>query len=127
MGKISKHSSRNNRNYIRKWHCICIGYYENNGILLIQEKVVGKFGEYGGKPTFNGIGGKYKTYFPKEWMLKQVIENIVEAYDNFLAKKLEPKLHVDGKYHIISETKAGFKIEMIIDKKCNMTTAYPLI
>lgn len=106
-----------------------LGYYENNGILQLEEKVIGKFGEYGGKSKWNGIRtkAKIKTLFPQHWTRKEVIENILEAYDNFLASKIEPILEKSGKYRINSPTKSGMIIEMFIDQNCNLLSAYPII
>lgn len=104
-----------------------LGYYEQNNILQVDEKMFGQFDQYGGKPRWNNGGGDYKTFFPQYWTRRKVIENILEAYDNFVSSGIEPILSSNGKYNIIGETNSGLKIRMFIDQNCNLLSAYPII
>jgi hypothetical protein len=115
------------QNELSGLHHDYLGYYENNNILQLDEKMFGQFGEYGGYPKWNGSGGYYKTFFPNHWTRKQVIKNILEAYDNFISSGIEPILSSNGKYNIIGETNSGLKIRMFIDQNCNLLSAYPII
>lgn len=115
-----------NDNHFDGLHHDYLGHYENSGILELENRIEGKFGEYGGIPKWNGYGGYYKTFFPKHWTRQQVIENIYEAYDNFIASNIEPTLK-KGKYRINGTTNSGLSIEMLIDQKGNLLSAYPII
>ncbi len=104
-------------------------YYEKNNILEFQEKIFGQFGEYGGRIKWNGLGvkAKIKTFFPSHWSRKKVIENILEAYNNFLTSGIDPILEKRGTFRIVSKTNSGMLIEMYIDQSCNLLSAFPII
>lgn len=110
---------------IKGLHHDFLGYLENINAIKLENVKVGKFGEYMADVIWNGTITPEKTFFPKQWTRKQVLESIIEAYDDFIASGLEPTLTLDGKYCIAGKSKSGLKIEMWIDQKANVTTAYP--
>ena len=70
---------------------------------------------------------KYKTFFPSSWPPKIVIENIMEAYNNFTGT---PVLQKNGYFKIDSFTNKGVKIRIIVredESTAKIITAFPVL
>jgi hypothetical protein len=90
-------------------------------------KVVDKTGAYKADLIVNGVKIPGKTFFPVTWSRKQVMDAIVEAYDNFKATGAKGLKSPDGKWVIQGITKEGIKIEMCITENALVKTAYPIL
>ncbi|MGE0009715.1 MAG: EndoU domain-containing protein [Candidatus Babeliales bacterium] len=113
-------------NQIKGFHHDFLGILEEKGVITLENLKIGEFGEYMADVIWNGTKTA-KTFFPKHWTRTQVLESIIEAYENFKATGIKKGPELDGKYHIKSKTNSGMEIEMYIDNKCNIVTAYPVI
>ena len=101
------------------------GFFEKNGILEFRNKIIDpKTGCY--KAEIWKDGRKIKnisSFFPCDWNREQVIDKIIEAYENIEKKIIDPK----GTITIEGLTKDKIKIKMVIEKSGKITTAYPLL
>ncbi|HJZ23006.1 MAG TPA: EndoU domain-containing protein [Candidatus Babeliales bacterium] len=83
--------------------------------------------EYDSKDIYRGykkiIG---KAFFPAEWSRQEVIDKILEAYDNYQEKGTIRSMP-DGKHRIKSVTNDGVEIIMYITKNAELKMAYPVV
>ncbi|HEV2600876.1 MAG TPA: EndoU domain-containing protein [Candidatus Babeliales bacterium] len=87
-------------------------------------KVMGKGECYKGDFLVNDTMLARKNFFPSHWTQEEVINRIVEAYENFMQSGQQPFLEKGGKYRINSFTNDGIAIEIYI-RADTITVAYP--
>ncbi len=79
------------------------------------------FGVYKAQVEINGIKKKsnegYSTFFPKHWSPQEIVDAINEAYDS--------KKYIVGNTYS-GTTNNGITIEMYLDKKGKIISAYPI-
>jgi len=100
---------------------------EKSGIIEFSEKVMHKDGFYKARLLVNGKPAKHEaSFFPAHWTREQVIDTILEAYDNFADNKITKSIENGKEILEMSElTKINIKIEFLITKTGKIITAYP--
>ncbi len=104
------------------FHHDFMGFIQKAGIILFDCIKEEAHGIYSANWYYNGIK-KQSTFFPKAWDRAKVIEKIIEAYKNQEFRELTSQ----GKWRVRGMTNEGIKIEIIINKLGEMTSAYPII
>ncbi len=112
---------------IKGLHHDLFGYLEETGIIKLEEIVSGQFGEYKARVIWNGVDCGIKCFFPKRWTPREVMKNICESYNNYMAKGIMPIAEKDGKFCITEKSNVGLEIKMYIDQQANLKTVYPVI
>jgi|GEM_PF-3423133 len=109
------------------FHHDLMGAIEKSGMVKFVNKVVDKTGAYSADLIVGGKLIRDKTFFPMTWSRQQVIDAIVEVYDNFKLTGLGAELQKDGKWLVEGTTKGGLTIQMTITQNSLITTAYPIL
>lgn len=95
------------------------GYPNTKGKTTTLVTPTNNYGLYAYNVEIDGIPkGKESTFFPKNWTPQQVVDAINEAYNNRVHEK-------NNRYR--GTCNAGFTIEMQIDIKGKVKSAYPIM
>lgn len=103
------------------------GIIEKSGIIKFTRKIVDEHGCYSTILQVEGVRPVPKTFFPADWSRGQVVNKILEAYENFKVSGISPSLGRDGKYEILGLTREGIQIKMHITQDGMMKSAYPIV
>lgn len=128
FGIDTKFNKRDILTTINGYHLDYMNILEKSGMIEFYGKVMYKDGFY--KATLRHRGRLVKptaTFFPAHWTREQVIEAIIEAFDDFVAKGAVPIGFKDGIYRIQGATKQQHVIEMLVTITGKVKTVYPLL
>ena len=102
-----------------------LGILEESGLVEFTKVEVDANGIYRANLVINGDYVKEpKTFFPKDWSRKKVVEKIIESLKNLVN---EPELRANGKWRITGKTTEGIHIRTIINPiKNKIETSYPI-
>lgn len=127
LGMNLRFNGRGGISGISGFHHDMMNVIEKSGVFEFASKVIHKSGFYKAKLLQNGNLIKEITFFPSHWSRKQVMNAVIEAYDNFKSTGRIPQMRSDGKFLIKGFTKEGIEIEMYITQNMLITTAYPVL
>jgi hypothetical protein len=114
--------------HIGGFHLDFMNIIEKSGIIEFAEKVMCKDGFYKAQLRFKAHPAKYEaTFFPAHWSREQVVEAIIEAYNDFVSKGLNNVVFERGKYIVEGQLSTGRTITIVINKVGKIITAYPKV
>lgn len=100
---------------------------EEGGALKLVDKVMFPGGFYKADIYYQGVFVKTTTFFPAEWTREQVMDAVIEAYDDFIASHFVPDFWDKDSAVITGRTKNGLVINMFVTRDSVMQLAYPIL
>jgi hypothetical protein len=103
---------------------------EKSGMFTYKNKAYGKAKHnaqkcYKAKVDFGSgiVSSQEKTFFPTSWSSEQVIQTICEAAQNRIEEIIKPEIKNSKKY--LCQTKDGFFLDIVINNKNMIISAFP--
>lgn len=118
---------RNLNPHLDGLHHDYLGALEGSGIIELIDKIESPIGAYKAEVIWNGRKFKQKSFFPKGWLRQQVIEKILEAFDDCVKRNVFLDFSKKKRCTIRGFTSDMLEIEMIINSNGEIITAYPII
>jgi len=113
---------------IKGFHYDNLNKIQHRGLIDFSEIAVDQNGFYSARLFFEGYPIKHEaTFFPAHWSKRQVIESIIEAYDDFISNGAKPLGFRNNHYTIQGACLNNVTLEIIISTSGRIKTVYPIL
>lgn len=119
---------RRSKPQIGAFHHYNMNESEDNLLVQFSKKIMNKDNFYKTKLSFDGVTVKQiVSFFPESWSTNEVLDAIVEAYDDFIDRAERINFGDAFFIKIKGQLECGTVIEIVITRYGEIVSAYPLL
>lgn len=125
MCNAHDHHQRYGPLVLRGLHHDYLGKQEQTGQLQLINKQINQWGVYRADMYLNGLLKLGITFFPQAWTEQQVINKVMEAYDQLYFSKTKAIAQPNEVYQLQGRTNEGIFITFFMSQEGEILAVYP--